>query len=205
MRVTLVVVSEIVTFVPQLTTNKDVSYREDIFMAWEIDPAHSEVLFSVKHAMITTVRGHFNVISGYLHIDEQNPENSWVDAQADTASINTRDERRDGHLRSADFFEAEKYPTITFKSKKVERTGDNEYNVIGDLTMHGVTKEVLFKAEYSGQGKDAYGMQRAGLSAKTRVNREDWGLTWNAALEAGGVLVSKDVNIEIDLSTINKG
>ena len=173
-------------------------------MAWEIDPAHSEVLFSVRHAMITTVRGHFNVISGTLHIDEQNPENSSVDAQADASSIDTRDERRDGHLKSPDFFDVAKYPTITFKSTKVESAGGNEYNVTGDLTMHGVTKPVTFKAEYAGQGKDAFGTQRAGLSAKTRINREDWGLTWNAPLEAGGVLVSKEVNIEIDLSSVNK-
>ncbi len=174
-------------------------------MTWEIDPSHSEVLFSIKHAMITTVRGHFNVISGSLHIDEANPANSWVDAQADVSSIDTRDERRDGHLRSADFFDAGTYPTINFKSTSVVPTGGNEYNVTGNLTMHGVTKSVTFKAEYAGQAKDAYGMQRAGISAKAKVNREDWGLTWNAALEAGGVLVSKDVTIEIDLSTVNKG
>ena len=174
-------------------------------MAWEIDPSHSTAMFSVRHAMISTVRGHFNVISGTLHIDEQNPANSSVDAQADASSIDTRDERRDGHLKSPDFFDAAQFPTITFKSTKVEPTGGNEYNVTGDLTMHGVTKPVTFKAEYSGQGKDAYGMLRTGISAKARVNREDWGLTWNAALEAGGVMVSKEVNIEIDLESINKG
>ncbi len=173
-------------------------------MAWEIDPAHSEAMFSVKHAMITTVRGHFNVISGHLHIDEQNPANSSVDAQADASSVNTRDERRDGHLKSPDFFDVAKYPTITFKSSKVEHVGGNDYKVTGDLTMHGVTKQVTLNAEYGGQGKDAYGMQRAGVSVKGKINREDWGLTWNAALEAGGVLVSKDVTIEIDLSTINQ-
>ncbi|GAC1695689.1 MAG: YceI family protein [Ktedonobacteraceae bacterium] len=168
-------------------------------MAWEIDPAHSEVMFSVKHAMISTVRGHFNVISGHLHIDDQNPANSWVDAQANASSINTRDERRDGHLKSPDFFDAAQYPIITFKSSKVEHVGGTQYKVTGDLTMHGVTKQVTFDAEYNGQGKDAYGMQRAG-----KINREDWGLTWNAALEAGGVLVSKDVTIEIDLSAVNQ-
>ncbi len=173
-------------------------------MTWEIDPTHSEAMFSVKHAMISTVRGHFNVISGHLHIDEQNAANSWVDAQADTASINTRDERRDGHLRSPDFFDAQQYPTITFKSKRIEPLGGNEYRIIGDLTMHGVTKEVPFTAEYGGQGKDAYGKQRVGISVKGKINREDWGLTWNAALEAGGVLVSKEVTVEIDLSAVNQ-
>jgi polyisoprenoid-binding protein YceI len=174
-------------------------------MAWEIDPSHSEVMFSVKHAMVTTVRGQFNVISGQLHIDEQHPENSWVEAQADASSIDTRDERRDGHLRSPDFFDVQNYPTLTFKSTKVEPVGDNEYNVYGDLTIRGVSKPVVFKAEYNGQVKDPWGLPRAGLSAKTKINRDDWGLNWNAALEAGGLLVSKDVNIEIDLSAVNKG
>ncbi len=173
-------------------------------MAWEIDPTHSQAMFSVRHAMIATVRGSFNVISGHLHIDEQNPANSSVDAQADASSINTRDERRDGHLKSPDFFDAAQYPTITFKSSNVEHVGGSDYKVTGDLTMHGVTKQVTFNAEYGGQGKDAYGMQRAGISVKGKINREDWGLTWNAPLEAGGVLVSKDVNIEIDLSAVNQ-
>ncbi len=173
-------------------------------MAWQIDQAHSEVLFSVKHAMISTVRGHFNVISGSLHIDEQNPANSWVEAKADTASINTRDEKRDGHLRSPDFFDAATYPTITFKSTRVEHVSGSDYTVTGDLTMHGVTKPVTFKAEYGGQAKDPFGLQRAGISVKGKINRDDWGLTWNAALEAGGFLVSKEVTIEVDLSAINQ-
>lgn len=173
-------------------------------MAWEIDPAHSEAIFSVKHMMFSTVRGHFNVLSGHLHIDEEHPENSWVDAQVDANSVDTRDEKRDGHLRSPDFFDAEHYPILTFKSTKVEKVGGNEYRVLGDLTMHGVTKPVVFKAEYNGQGKNPWGLQVAGLSAKSKVNRKDWGLNWNAALESGGVLVSEDVNIEIDLEAVQK-
>ena len=173
-------------------------------MAWEIDPAHSEAIFSVKHMMFSTVRGHFNVLSGHLHIDEEHPENSWVDAQVDAGSVDTRDEKCDGHLRSPDFFDAEHYPILTFKSTKVEKVGGNEYRVLGDLTMHGVTKPVVFKAEYNGQGKNPWGLQVAGLSAKSKVNRKDWGLNWNAALESGGVLVSEDVNIEIDLEAVQK-
>jgi polyisoprenoid-binding protein YceI len=169
-------------------------------MAWQIDPAHSSATFAVKHAMVTTVRGHFKVLNGTLEIDEAHPENSSVAAQVETASIDTRDERRDGHLRSADFFEADKYPTITFKSTKVEKTGDETYRVLGILDMHGVQKEVAFNAEYSGQHKDAYGNIRAGLNATTQLNRKDFGLNWNAALEAGGVLVSDSVKLEIDLS-----
>jgi polyisoprenoid-binding protein YceI len=174
-------------------------------MAYEIDPSHSQATFSVRHMMIATVKGQFKVISGTLHIDEQNPQNSEVDAQADTASIDTRDANRDAHLRSADFFEAEKYPTINFKSTKVEHVSGDEYKVTGDLTMHGITKPVVFDAEYQGKGKDPWGNERAALAAKAKINRKDWGLNWNQGLEAGGVLVSEEVKIEIDLSTVNKG
>ena len=174
-------------------------------MAWEIDAAHSQVTFSLKHMMFTNVRGHFKVLSGSAHLDEQNPASSWINAQVDTASIDTGDGNRDNHLRSADFFDAEKYPTISFKSTSVESKGDNEFNVTGDLTMHGVTKTVTLKAEYGGQGKTPFGTTVAGLSAKTKINRKDCGLTWNAALETGGVLVGEDVTIEFDLEVVNKG
>ena len=171
-------------------------------MTWQIDTAHSQVTFSVRHMMVSTVKGQFNVVRGELFIDEAHPENSWVEAEADVASINTRDEKRDGHLRSPDFFDAEKYPLITFKSTKVESLGGNEYRVTGDLTMHGVTKAVTFDAEYQGQLKDLYGMQRAGLTVKTTINRKDFGLNWNVALESGGVLVSEKVAIEIELAAV---
>ena len=173
-------------------------------MSWEIDAAHSQATFSVKHMMISTVRGHFEVLSGKLHIDEEHPENSWVEAEVDAPSINTRDAKRDGHLRSPDFFDAEKYPKITFKSTKVTPGGDNKYLVTGNLTMHGVTKEETFHAEYSGQVKDLYGLQRAAFSIKGKINRKDFGLNWNVALETGGVLVGEDVNIEIDLAAVQK-
>jgi polyisoprenoid-binding protein YceI len=174
-------------------------------MPWEIDPAHSQVTFKVKHMMFTTVRGSFKVLSGTLHIDEQNPANSEVDAQVETASIDTGEPKRDEHLRTPDFFDAQQYPTITFKSTSVEPAGGNEYNVTGDLTMHGVTKPVTLKAEYGGQGKTPFGTVVAGLSARGRINRKDWGLSWNAPLEAGGWLVGEDVDIEIDLEVVNKG
>ena len=174
-------------------------------MTWQIDPVHSNATFSVKHAMVATVRGQFKVVSGTLEIDEAHPENSSVAAQAETASIDTHDPNRDAHLRSPDFFEADKYPTISFKSTAVESTGDNTYRVVGILDMHGVQKEITLDAEYSGQGKDPYNNTRAGLSATGRINRKDFGLNWNAALEAGGVLVSDAVKIEIDLSAINQG
>ena len=168
-------------------------------MAWKIDTTHSQVSFAVKHMMVSTVKGTFNVFGGKLDIDEANPANSWVEAEADASSINTRDENRDNHLRSADFFDAQTHPTITFKSKKIEPVSGEEYRVLGDLTIHGVTKEVLFNAEYSGQVKDPYGLQRAGLNAKAAINRKDFGLTFNALLESGGAVVGDKVTIEIDL------
>ena len=173
-------------------------------MSWEIDATHSQATFSVKHMMISTVRGHFEVLSGKLHIDEEHPDNSWVEAEVDAASINTRDAKRDAHLRSPDFFDVEKYPKITFESIKVTPTGNNEYRVTGNLTMHGVTKEETFHADYSGQVKDLYGLQRAAFSVKGKINRKDFGLNWNVGLEAGGVLVGEDVNIEIDLAAVQK-
>jgi polyisoprenoid-binding protein YceI len=174
-------------------------------MSWEIDPVHSDATFAVRHAMVATVRGQFKVLSGTLEIDEEHPENSSVAAQVETASIDTRDANRDAHLRAADFFDAEKYPVITFKSTRVEPLGGEHYRVLGLLNLHGVEKEVTFDAEYSGQGKDPWGNTRAGLSAKATISRKDFGMNFNAALETGGVLVSDAVKIEIDLSAVNKG
>lgn len=173
-------------------------------MAWNIDATHSQATFSVRHMMIATVKGQFNVLSGQLHIDETNPANSWVEAEVDTGSVDTRDEKRDGHLRSPDFFDVEKYPTITFKSTKVEHIGGSDYKVTGDLTIHGVTKPVTFEAEYHGQLKDIYGLQRAAFTGKTTINRKDFGLVWNVSLETGGVLVGEKVNIEIDLAAVQQ-
>ena len=171
-------------------------------MAWEIDPVHSEVTFAVRHAMVATVRGTFKIIGGKLEIDTEHPENSSVEAQVETATVDTRDPNRNAHLRSADFFDAENNPTISFKSTSVEAKGGDDYLVTGILDMHGVQKEVTFKAEYAGQVKDAYGKQRAGLSAEATINRRDFGLNWNATLEAGGVLVSENVKIGIDISVV---
>jgi len=173
-------------------------------MVWVIDPAHSKATFSAKYVMINTVRGQFNVLNGQVHIDEEHPENSWVEAEVDAASIDTQNEMRDGHLKSPDFLDVEKYPTLHFKSTRVEHVKDEEYRVTGNLTIHGVTKEVTLDAEYSGQATDPYGNKRAGLNATGTINRKDWGLNWNMALEAGGVLVGDKIKIEIDLSVIEK-
>ncbi|BCL81570.1 polyisoprenoid-binding protein [Ktedonobacteria bacterium brp13] len=166
-------------------------------MAWQIDAAHSQIGFSVRHMMVSTVRGRFSTVSGTLNIDEANPANSWVEAEADTASISTNDANRDGHLRSADFFDAEKFPKVTFKSTSVAKDGDN-YKVTGDLTMHGVTKPVTFTVEYSGVIKDPYGLQRAGFDAQAKINRKDFGLGWGGVLETGGAIVSDEVKIILE-------
>jgi polyisoprenoid-binding protein YceI len=164
---------------------------------WVLDPSHSEVRFTVRHMMISKVRGVFAVKSATV-IAPENPLEAVITASADVASINTQDEGRDNHLRSADFFDAETYPTIDFVSTGVRFEG-GDFLVDGNLTMHGVTKPVTFTVEFGGFGTDPYGNYKAGASAKAVIDREDFGLTWNAALETGGVLVGKDVTIEIDL------
>ncbi|MCT9001844.1 YceI family protein [Microbacterium memoriense] len=164
---------------------------------WVLDPAHSEVTFSVRHMMISKVRGSFGLKSATI-VAPENPLEASVTASAETASINTKDEGRDTHLRSADFFDVEQYPTIDFVSTGVRVSG-GDFLVDGDLTMHGVTQPVTFEVEFGGFGTDPWGNYKAGATAKTVVNREDFGLTWNAALETGGVLVGKDVTITLDL------
>jgi polyisoprenoid-binding protein YceI len=173
-------------------------------MAWNIDAVHSHATFAVRHMVVSVVKGHFNTLSGTLEIDPANPSNSSVQAEIDAASIDTNESNRDKHLRSPDFFDVEKYPTITFKSTKIEPVKDNAYKVIGDLTLHGITKPVIFDVEYSGEVKDPYGFRRAGFSGKTKINRKDWGLTWHGLLEAGGAIVGDEVKIEIDLEAVTK-
>jgi polyisoprenoid-binding protein YceI len=164
---------------------------------WVLDPSHSEVTFSVRHMMISKVRGTFGVKSATL-IAPENPLEAEVTASVDVASIDTKDENRDQHLRSADFFDAETYPTMDFRSTGARIEGDDLF-IDGDLTIRGITKTVTFELDFGGFGTDPYGNYKAGASAKTVINREDFGLTWNAALETGGVLVGKDVTITLDL------
>jgi polyisoprenoid-binding protein YceI len=154
--------------------------------------------------MVSTVKGHFNVLSGTLNIDEANPANSWVEAEIDAASIDTRDTNRDNHLRAADFLDVEKFPKITFKSTKVEPAGDNEYNIIGDLTLHGVTKPVVLKTEYSGTIKDPYGLKRAGFEAHTKISRKEFGIAMNPLLETGGAVIGDEVKIDLDLEAVTQ-
>ena len=170
---------------------------------WNIDPAHSVAEFKVKHMMISNVKGHFTGVTGKLVLDETDPSNSSVEATIDAASISTRDAQRDAHLKSADFFDAEKFPSLTFKSSKVTRAGEDEFKVTGDLTIHGVTRPVVFNVEGpTAAGKDPWGNIRRGLSATTKINRSDFGLTWNAALETGGILVGDDITITLDVQFI---
>ncbi len=173
-------------------------------MTWNLDLSHSEVTFAVKHMMISTVRGKFNSFSGTIDFNEADPARSSIDVSIDVASIDTRDEKRDGHLKSGDFFDVEKFPTATFKSTKVEKTSDSTAKVTGDLTLRGVSRPVVLDVTYAGQAKSPWGTTSAGFSASTKISRKDWGLTWNVALETGGVLVGEDISIAIEAELVKQ-
>jgi polyisoprenoid-binding protein YceI len=170
---------------------------------WNIDSAHSSAQFKVKHMMISNVKGEFTKVTGKLDLSDADIRQSHVEASIDAASINTREEQRDAHLKSPDFLDVEKFPALTFKSTKVQAKGDGELAVTGDLTIHGVTRPAVFEVEeFSTPTKDPWGGTRIGLSAKTRINRKDFGLTWNAALETGGILVGDEVAITLDVEFV---
>lgn len=170
---------------------------------WNIDPAHSSAEFKVRHMMISNVKGTFGGLKGVLTLDEANPANASVQASIEVGTVNTGDAQRDGHLKSGDFFDAEKFPQMTFRSTAVKKTSDGEYAVSGDLTLHGVTKPVTFAVEGPGTpGKDPWGNTRIGLSATAKINRKDFGLGWNSALETGGVLVGEEVTLTLDVQFI---
>jgi len=165
---------------------------------WVVDGSHSLAEFSVKHLMIATVKGRFTQIEGRIEADPEDIAGAYFEGSVAVASINTADSARDDHLRSADFFDAENYPTLTFKSTKVEPAGDG-YKMTGDLTIRGVTRPVTFDLEFEGTGRDPWGNEKIGFSATAKINRKDFGLTWNAPLETGGVLVGEQVKIELHL------
>lgn len=170
---------------------------------WKLDPVHTSAGFSVRHMMISTVRSQFKNVNGTLEFDPENPQVASVEAIIDVKEMaSTGVEDRDNHLLSPDFLDADNYPQITFKSTSVEIVGENEGKVIGNLTIHDVTKEVTLNVEYLGQTQNPYGMTVAGFIGTTKINREDFGLTWNMALEAGGVMVGKDIKIELDVEAI---
>ncbi|MGH2459464.1 MAG: YceI family protein [Chloroflexota bacterium] len=177
----------------------------DTKATYQIDPAHSVVEFSVKHMMFSTVKGTFTGVAGEIVFDPENPAASSVRATADVASVTTGDKNRDNHLRSPDFFDAASHPTLTLVSKSVEPTNhQGTYHVVADLTMHGVTKEIALEASHLGTGTDPWGGTRAGFTATTTINRKDWGLNYNAPLEAGGVLVSDQVKISLDVESVKQ-
>ena len=172
---------------------------------WNIDPEHSSVGFKVKHLMVSNVNGNFNKHTGVVEIDDKDITKSTVQVTIDTSSINTNVQKRDEHLRSADFFDVAKFPTMTFVSKKVAKAGQDKLKITGDLTLHGVTKEVVLDVEGpSVESKDPWGNIRKGATAHTKINRKDFGLVWNAALETGGVVVGDDVNIILEIEMIKK-
>lgn len=169
--------------------------------AWKLDPTHSIVEFSAKHLMITTVKGRITDVQGTIYADEQNPENSSVEATLNAASIDTRTEQRDNHLRSADFLHVEQFPAIEFRSTKVEGNKE-EFKLTGDLTIRGVTKPITLDVTFEGQTKDPWGGDRIGFSARGKIDRRDFGLTWNQLLETGGVTVSNEIRINIEIEAI---
>ena len=172
---------------------------------WSIDPAHSNVEFSVRHLMISTVKGRFAQVAGTVVLDEANPAASTVDITVDVASIDTRESQRDAHLRSADFFDADKFPTITFRSSGLQNVTGDGFTLAGDLTIHGTTRPVTLDVVSHGRGKDPWGGERAGYSAITKIKRSDYGLTWNQLLETGGLAVSDDVKITLDVQLVKQG
>ncbi len=171
-------------------------------MAYQIDLAHSQIQFTVRHMMISKVRGWFDKFDGSVQLDEQQPANTKVDIRIDAASINTRDEKRDAHLRSADFLDVEHYPYLTFQDKRVEVLDDMHARLIGDLTIKNATHEVVMDVEYTGQAKSPWGTTSFGFNGHTVINRKDWGLGWNVALETGGWLVGDEITIDIELELV---
>ena len=170
---------------------------------WHIDPVHSVAEFKVKHMMISNVKGQFPKVTGALTLDESDVTKSQVKSSIEAASIETRDPQRDAHLKSADFFDVEKFPTLSFKSTGIRRVRDGELAVEGNLTIHGITRNVVFSVEGpTPSAKDPWGNTRVAVSATTKINRKDFGLTWNAALETGGILVGDEVTITLDVQFV---
>ena len=168
-----------------------------------LDASHSHVGFSVRHAMVSRTKGQFAEVDGTIHIAE-NPLESWVEVDIAVGSLDTRDEKRDGHLRSADFFDADNHPTVHYRSTKVTPADDSRWVVEGELTVKGVTRPVGLEVTFEGGAKDPWGNSRIGFTARAEVNREDFGLTWNQALETGGVLVGKQVRIDIEAEAVHQ-
>ena len=176
----------------------------DLTGTWDVDPAHTRLGFAARHAMVATVRGGFDVFSGTIVIDQANPAGSSAEVEIDAASISTGNEQRDGHLRSADFLDVENYPTLTFRSTSAEEVDADTYTLHGELTIKGQSRPVTLELDFQGTGGDPFGNTRAGFEGKATINRKDWGLSWNVAIEGGGILVGEKVKIELDVSAIKR-
>jgi polyisoprenoid-binding protein YceI len=172
---------------------------------WKIDPAHSSVDFSIKHMVISRVKGTFHTFDAVIEADPEDLTTARIEFTVDVASVDTRNEDRDNHLRGADFFDAENYPKMMFKATRIVKKSEGEYEVTGDLTIRGVTRPETFLVTYEGQGKDPWGGIRAGFSANGTINRSDYGLKWNAALETGGVLVGDQVQVSLEIEAVKQG
>lgn len=171
---------------------------------WTIDPSHTEIGFAVRHMMISTVRGSFQGVNGTIVFDEADPTRSHAEVTIDVATVNTRDAKRDAHLRSADFFDAAKYPAITFRTTRIEPAGQNRFTATGDLTIRGTTRPIVLAVEIHGRNRTPWGTEVLGLTAETTINRKDFGLNWNAALETGGVVVSDEVKLIAEVEAIKQ-
>lgn len=186
------------------STSVGIQESATVNKTWTIDPSHTSVNFSAKHMMVTTVRGHLGPVSGAIELDENDFTKSEIEVIIDVANLQTRDEKRDGHLKSADFFDVENFPSALFKSTKIEKTGNDTYKVYGDLTVRDITKEVVLDTQFEGFTSNPWGMKLVAFTATTKINRKDWGLNWNVALEAGGVLVGENIKLEIDVEAIKQ-
>ena len=171
---------------------------------WSIDPSHSHVEFAVRHLMISTVKGRFGIVRGTVRTDDADPAKGAVEIEIDVDSIDTREAQRDAHLRSADFFDAERFPKITFRSTRISDTSGDRFTLTGDLAIHGVTREIALDVTSEGRGKDPWGGERAGFSATAKIKRSDFGLTWNQALETGGFVVGDDIKISLEVELVKQ-
>ena len=180
------------------------STTEKRITTWAIDPTHAELAFAVRHLMLSTVRGRFGSVNGTIMVDENDPKSATIDVTIDVTSIDTRQQARDDHLRSADFFDAANHPEIHFVSKRIEGDVTKTFKVVGDLTIRGTTREVTLDVTFEGRAKDPWGNDRAGFSATGKLNRHDYGLNWNLALEAGGVTVGAEVKLTLDVEIVRQ-
>lgn len=186
-----------------MTTQTTSTATPTLTGVWDIDPAHSRIGFATKHAMVTTVRGEFKSYTADVTLDEEHPENSRIHLEIQTTSVETGNADRDKHLRGGDFFDVEKYPTIVFDATRVEQD-DDIYTLIGDLTINGKTQPVSVEFEFAGATTDPWGGFRAGFEGRATINRRDWGLGWNVALDKGGVLVGEKIKLEFDISAVKR-